>query len=307
MKVDGLRHRGALAHHETRGSYPPVAKASLPKVPSQASTMENKKDLRNRASDSSDPGVCSRIAQACCPSFNWGLPLDVNAVQKIYTPPRPTEADLAELQQYAEKIEKLKNDEFVMGIAFAINEQGDLAPVYVRCREIDIYQTAFVVHSLANDQRLGDAVVNPFLPSNQYLQDYWPIETPEESIGYGSEKGQIGKVWLHNVRNLSSFKNIGVLLNKAIHQKFESECEGRMIINAVRGTHPYHYKLGFRAFDPSQNGAFESEKNSLYAEYVKNHEIPDRDLGSVPMLLPEEARELWLTEIREYPIEFPRM
>lgn len=307
MKIDRLRHRGATDHQEARGSYHSPSKTSLPKVPLQTSTMQIKKDLRNRVSDDSDPGVCSRITQACCPSFNWGAPSDVNAVQKIYTPPHPTEADLAELHQYADKIEELKNDKSVMGIAFAINEQGDLAPVYVRCVQIDEYQTNFGVYNLANDKCLGDAITHPSLHSNRYCQDYWPIMTPEEHVGYGSEKGQIAKVWLDNLRNFSSFKNIGVLLNKAIHQKFENECEGRMIIDAVRKTHPYHYKLGFRAFDPRQNGAFDSKKNSLYAKYVTNHEIPDRDLGSVPMLLPEEARELWLTEIREYPIEFPTM
>ena len=310
-ETTGLRYRGDRKEYypqsnERSSDFPAIHPSSLT-PPSQTHSMENGK-RKIKFSDNSDAGVCARITQACCPYLGFEEPAEVNEVEEIYTPYHPANADLIGLEQYAEKINELKQDESVMGIAFAINKEGDLAPVYIRCIEIDKYQTNFCVYSLRNDECLGDAIVRPFLQSNHYCRDYFLMTFPNDPyVGYGLEKGNIAKVWLHNVRNLSSsnYKNIGVLLNKAIHQKFADECEGRMLIDAVRNSHSYHYKLGFRAIDPYQNGAFDTAKNSLYAKYVRNNEIPKHDLGSVSMILPEKAQELWMKEIREHPIEFP--
>lgn len=222
---------------------------------------------------------------------------DPNTVQTIYTPPHPNKTDLENLGRlYAKKISDLKKDSQIMGITFALDKSKHLTPIYIKCTPKDAH-TYFTAHNLANDKELGFAITLPFLKSNNYLKNCWIGGRPKEYIGYGSSQEEVGKVLLEQVTNRSEYKNIGVILNKAIHQKFENECQARIIIDAVRITHPYHYKMGFRAA--------EREKNRLYAQYVKNHQIPDRNLGSVFMHLPDEARQLWLNEIHDHPISFP--
>jgi len=221
-----------------------------------------------------------------------------NTVQTIYTPPHPSKTDLLNLHLHREKIAKLNRDPQVMGITFAPDKRGHLSPIYIKCTELNAHTTYFFAHDLTNDARLGFAITHPFLKSNQYLKEgHWICGRPKEYAGYGSSPEEVGKVLLEQVTNESTYKNIGVILNKAIHQKFENECQGRIIIDAVRVTQPYHYKMGFRTAD--------SEKNSLYAQYAKEHQIPHRDLGSVSMHLPDRARQLWLDEIHNRPIGFP--
>ena len=229
--------------------------------------------------------------------YKWARPEklpDPNTVQEIYTPPHPNETDL---HQHAAKIAQLKKDPEVMGITFAPDEKGRLTPIYIKCVQSNPQTTYFFALDLANDTQLGFAITHPFLKSNQYLTKGLWIHRPSEYAGYGSSQEEVGKVLLERVANESTYKNIGVILNKAIHQKFEAECQARIIIDAIRTTHPYHYKMGFRSAD--------SEENSLYAYYARKHRIPDKDLGSVLMHLPDRARHLWLNEIHDHPIGFP--
>lgn len=219
-----------------------------------------------------------------------------NAVQTIYTPPRPTQADKEKLQSHAEKIEKLKKDPRIMGIAFAADKNENVVPLYIRYIRCDSYTVYFSAHAIEDDVELGFAITHPFISSNNYMSGYWLAGVPSECTGYGSNSENVSKVLLQQVQNNSSYKNIGVILNKAIHQKFASECEGRILIQAVRITHPYHYKLGFRSLD--------SEQNRVYARYANNHQIPKKDLGSVYMHLPDQARQLWLKEVKDHPITF---
>lgn len=225
---------------------------------------------------------------------------DPNMVQTIYTPPHPNEKDLEKLRLQAGKIENLKKDPNVMGIAFALDPRGEKTPIYIKCTPSGTdKKTWFTAHDLTTGEELGYAITLPFLQSNQYRTRHWAFGRPPNYVGYGSDKEEVAKVLLDQVSNeaRSRYKNIGVILNKAIHQKFEGECQGRIIIEAARGSHPYHYKLGFRSTNP--------EENSLYAQYVKDRQIPEKDLGLVTMHLPDEAQKLWLNEVHEYPINFP--
>lgn len=224
---------------------------------------------------------------------------DPNEAQEIYTPPRPSERDLAGLAQHAEKIAKLKQNKDVMGIVFVPNTEGQLTPIYIKYFKANPQTESFSAYSLNDDRQLGFAQVHPFLESNDYLkQGYWAGERPEEYEGYGSSKEEVGKVLLEQLTNQSKdHKNIGVVLNKAIHQHYQTECQGRIVIDAVRKTHPYHYKLGFRADNP--------EFNALCANYARESQRPDRDLGSVMMILPEQACRLWMEEVQKNPIGFP--
>lgn len=121
---------------------------------------------------------------------------------------------------------------------------------------------------------------------------------PSAYGGYGPSQGETSKILLDQVTSSEEYKNVGVLLNKAIHQKFMAICQCRMIIDAVRGSHPYHYLLGFRSLN--------SEQNRLYASFAETREHPNQDLGSVSMYLPDDARRLWQEEIENFPIEFPQ-
>ncbi len=94
---------------------------------------------------------------------------DPNTVQTIYTPPHPSETDLANLHLHVEKIAKLKRDPSVMGITFAPDERGHLTPIYIKCTQSNAHTTYFTAHRLANDAQLGFAIAHPFLESNQYL------------------------------------------------------------------------------------------------------------------------------------------
>jgi hypothetical protein len=241
------------------------------------------------------------ISSRTLPSQTGKFP-DPNMVQTIYTPPHPNAEDLEKLRLQAGKIENLKKDQNVMGIAFALNPSGEKTPIYIKCiqPERGSNQTLFTAHDFQTGKKLGFASTLPFLQSNQYLKrDHFVFGRPNECVGYGLDKEEVGKVLLEQVTNESEsqYKNIGVILNKAIHQKFENECQGRIFILATRVSHPYLYKLGFRSTN--------SEENSLYAQYVKDRQIPEKALGLVTMHLPDEAQKLWLNEVHEFPIKFP--
>ncbi len=239
-------------------------------------------------------------AGACYLGYKWGAAKkfsDPNTVEEIYTPPHPSKADLSKIYLYAEKIDKLKKNPWAMGIAFAPNETGILTPIYITRRHPFFHTTRFEAYDLATDELLGYAITRPLLESNQYLKEGYWSPRPKNYEGYGSSKEEVSKVLLDVLKNASKYKNIGVILNKAIHQHFEKECQARMIIEAYEKSHPYHYKIGFRSADP--------DKNDLYAWYAKRDRIPGKDLEFTPMYLPDRARELWLNEIHNHPIGFP--
>jgi len=224
-----------------------------------------------------------------------------NEVQAIYTPPRPSEADIAGLAKHAKEIRDLKKNPNVMGLTFAPDARGRLTPIYITCRQDGAKYNFAALRLGDNDplgrDRLGFAYTTAFLPSNNFLEDFWIGGKPEHLQGYGNSTDRVSKVLLDQVQNDSRYRKIGVILNKAIHQKFAQECNGRIFIDAVRGTHPYHYKMGFRAY-----GEGATEKNQIYARFVRSHTKPTRDLGSVYMHLPEKALALWQNEVRENPI-----
>lgn len=235
-----------------------------------------------------------------------------NDVNNIYTPTSQTISILD-----PRKIQQLREDPRVMGITFTFNGENVLVPIYIKVFRKDIpafegfgtscparTEDSFYAFDFS-DRQIGFAFTKSMLKSNDYLKGFWLGAKEERYVGNGVEKKEVNKILLDQVTNQSQYKNIGVILNKAIHQKYQDECQGRMVIDAVRGTHPYHYKLGFRAFDP-QKRILNEKLNSLFASYVQRKEIPNRDLGLVTMYLPDRARELWLQEVKRNPIGFPR-
>jgi len=224
-----------------------------------------------------------------------------NEVENIYTP--TSETNWPSLSQYSVKIGALKKQGNVMGITFTFDKANVLTPIYIRRNQND-ERGYFEACQLSNDEPLGFAEITTYLKSNNYLASYWLGGTPKEYIGDGPIRKEVSKIVLDQVQNDSQYKNIGVILNKAIHQHFMDECEGRMVIKAVRNTHPFHYKLGFRTFNPAI-GELDLKSNSRCKSHVKKHKILKEDWGIAYMHLPDHARELWLKEIQQNPIKFP--
>lgn len=235
--------------------------------------------------------LLNRVFQSCQKNRNS------NEIDHIYTPTNQK----CDLTPYAAKIAILKKDQNVMGITFTFNKQNELIPIYI-VRTQNTYLANFFAYDLSTNEQLGFAFTKFHCLENNYLTNYWLGRKPEEYIGYGPNRTETNKTFLDQVTNESQCKNIGVILIKAIQQVFmEKKFEGRILIEAVRQTPPYHYKMGFRAFNPKTR-EFDSKFNSLCASYLQRKEIPKKDLGLHYMYLPEAARNLWSEEIKNNPI-----
>jgi hypothetical protein len=161
---------------------------------------------------------------------------------KISFPPRPTETDSVSLKQYKGKIAHIQKKSDVMGIAFATYNDR-LNPVYVKATKLDDKRHEMSVHSLTHDSLCGTV----------------RAEKSDDAITIFYEE------------NFTRFKDIHLVLVKAVIQKFQKE-------EIVCG--PY----GMKGLEKKELGfVLKDEK----------------------WILPEEARSLWLKEITEFPIELP--
>ncbi len=232
-----------------------------------------------------------------------------NEVNNIYT---PTPQMLSGLD--SEKIRNLRSDPKIMGITFTF-KKGTLVPIYIKIfseqtldasKKVVRLTNRFYAYDFSDDHLLGLATAKPMLESNNHFSEFWPFGGKDDYlIGNGLEVAEVNKIWLENVKNEDlNYKNVGVILIKAIHQRYRPECQGRMVIEAARNVHPYYYKLGFRAFDPEKRVLL-NDKNSLYASHAKQKQIPKMDFGSVYMYLPDHACQLWKNEIDRNPIGWP--
>ena len=222
-----------------------------------------------------------------------------NEVQSIHSFYSPTQTDLLQLNQYRGEIEELKKNPKVVGVTLVQTEGGLVVPVYIKYDKGQNGNLRFGLVDLKTRKEVGHADVTCFLPSNDYRRKDWIVGRPKAYEGYGFSQEEVSKLCVECIENRTGgfYKNVGAILYKAVFQTLRQECECRAIIDAVRGTHPYHYKMGFR----SKN----SIQNDTYARYVRAGTKPDVDLGYVPMYLPDRARELWLREIDANPIRFP--
>jgi hypothetical protein len=227
-------------------------------------------------------------------------PPDPTSVASIYRPKHFSfnKKDPSCLLPFGEMIRVLKRSKEFMGITAAPCKDGKFDAIYITCSQPSLDERYFCAAKLKDRTCLGIAKVHPFMKSNKFLKNFWKPQWPSNYKGYGLGKEPITKVLLTYVSNDSrEHDHIGVILIKAIQQRFKKVCDGRMILTATGKIHPYFYKLGFRSTDP--------EKNKIYAEYKENKKIPDKNFESETLYLPEEACKLWNKEIEEYPIFFP--
>lgn len=241
------------------------------------------------------------VLGACYLGYKWmtAEKVDYSEIRDIYKPTRFNEREWA---PYKEKLAELKRDPNVIGATFVSHpKNGKLQPIFIKKHQTYPETVVFVAYDLRTNDTVGFAEVKPFLETNNYLEDCWLAGLPDEMKGYGTDKDnhRLGKVYMHQVTNErpEHYKNIGVVLTKAVLQHYHESCQGRTMIDAVRNTQPYWYKLGFRVSNPDQ-----VEKNVLFGRIARRGQKVMRDMGSVYMHLPEKAQKLWLHEIEQHPI-----
>jgi len=220
-------------------------------------------------------------------------------VLKIYTPVQYEERDWG---PYAEKVSQLKTTPGVIGVTFVPSrDESKKLPVYItRSQAEDKFTEVFRVFDLKADKQIGFAEINPYTKENGYLEAFWIAGVPEhiENDRYGKH---VDKVILNQVTNEkgSQYKQVGVVLIKAILETFMNLCSGRMILDAVRTTQPYYYQLGFRMSKPR-----DVEMDATCARVIRWNQRFTKDMGSHWMDLPDNGRVLWQREIKQQSVLF---
>jgi hypothetical protein len=187
-----------------------------------------------------------------------------------------------------------------MGIALAPKKGGGVQPIYIKFSQNNT-NFQLTAHDLATGERVGFLNGTRFHEGNDYLRSgHWFVGRPNEYNGYGGNPAEVEKICVDQVTNESpNLGQIGVILMKAAPQQFPN-AQNRVILDAVRNTHSYYYKQGYRVSDVAKR-----HLNAEYARIAKSGTIPRKDNGSVQMHLPNAARAVWSREIQEAPIGFP--
>lgn len=205
-----------------------------------------------------------------------------------------------DLRNVAEKVENLKQRADVLGFA-AVAEKatGNKVPVYISVQANE-HKGLFTIHRVNDDRRLGWADLHLFLKENDFENADYLASIPSQKI-YGRERMQQSKNHLDRLYNekLDSYKNVGYLLIKAIHQCYADKCEARMDVGAGYNSHTFYYNLGYRAISVELDDRISEAYETFHSERI----ISDTSqLKEVEMYLPLEARENWLKAIQENPI-----
>jgi hypothetical protein len=250
------------------------------------------------------------VEGACYVGYKWYSSRqlsDPSKVSNIYLPEHNDTLTVLQdkIDIFREKVEILKNDPNVIGIVSLprVDLPGQTSPVYIKKDYADKNTEHLVARDIETNQKVGFALLHPSWEKNNYMKSYYCFsDVPEYLQGYGADKTDVPKIYLEQVTNEQpqKFKNVGVILIKAILQHYQTSCDARLIFNAVRNTQPYYYKMGFRMVNN------DVESNRRWAEIAASGRKTYVDMGSHPMLLPDDARKLWKDEIAANPIGFPK-
>lgn len=215
--------------------------------------------------------------------MKWKKLPDPSYVQDIYRLPPVTEELKEMLNDFNEKIEKLKKDDSFLGIAFVPNNSQTMSPVYLKFNQFNKSYNFFAL-DLQSDEQVGFATT------------YLTTGTNEDREGYIE---LLERVHVGFVNNTSKqHRNIGTVLFKTIMQFFMKKGGVYVTLDAVRNNGPFWYKLGFRT--PKANLA----RNRTFARLANSKSITNEDFGSNEMFHCRSAMELWEKEIQENPILF---
>ncbi|NGX32794.1 MAG: hypothetical protein K1060chlam4_00847 [Candidatus Anoxychlamydiales bacterium] len=218
---------------------------------------------------------------------------DPNEVYEIYSPIKGRQ--LTHLENEEIKSLKTKYRDSFLGISFVEDRDShESKPIFIIKKQNSDKQLQFFAMDLESKKQLGFAIVQPF-SSNDEVNKHWLNMPPKELLGYDKEKMDVSKVILEQVTNQvhDKYKNVGVVLLKAILQ--HSAPNQRIILDSVRNTQPYYYKLGFRTVN-------QNRMNAIFARMARSKTIRNKDNGSIYMFLPESGQKQWIEEIRLNPI-----
>lgn len=123
--------------------------------------------------------------------------------------------------------------------------------------------------------------------------------TNSHTMGYNDNSRRLSRIEVSYMRNQSAFSHVGKALFECLFKmSIRAGCEGRITLEAVRNTHYFHYKNGFRPlFRRSDEYYLRLAKALLEA----GDEKIDEDLGSRVLYLPSATiKEL----IKKFAIDY---
>ncbi len=228
---------------------------------------------------------------SCYIGYKW---LVTDRTPKIYSPQK-----WGNLAPYAEKVEEVRKKSGVIGLSFVTcRDSKREVPVYIE-KLSSFCGEEFIACDLATDERIGSALIHPFLETTRYMEDYYVAGVPDDLAGYGPNDEPVEKVYVASLRSLApeSYKNVGVVLIKAAIEHYKDKCEGRVALHAEGNTPSFYYKLGFRI-----SKARDLKNQAVIAELARRCQKRETGFGTILMHLPDDARSLWFQEIGKNPI-----
>ncbi len=194
-------------------------------------------------------------------------------------------------------IQRLKKDDSVIGISHVHDIQSQAIPVYIKLTRHLRGTARFVAYTLLDNQAIGSADIEEekYLSEQSEESTYFYLGLPEELKGYGSESSTLKKVYLNFIRNSlpDKYKNVGVMLLHFIFNFYDKSCNGRIILQALSQTGPYHYKNGFRAAELQDEHLHPLFEKAALTKQSFEHE-------SIYMILPDSFRQKWRKAIGKY-------
>lgn len=194
-------------------------------------------------------------------------------------------------------IQNLKNDPSIIGVSHIHDLQGNALPIYIKLTRHSRGTARFVAYTILDHQIVGTADIEEekYLSEQSEESTYFYLGLPEELKGYGHEGQNIEKVYLNFIRNSrpDKYKNVGVMLLHFIFNFYDKSCDGRIMLQALSQTGPYHYKNGFRAADLRDEHLHSLFEKAAFTKEPLDHE-------SIYMILPDSSRQTWRQAINEH-------
>ena len=129
------------------------------------------------------------------------------------------------------------------------------------------------------------------------LHNYYPGE--RKNYGASYEQKFPGAIYVENIETLSDdYKGVGNSLHKvAVGISKQSGYDGRVLLDAEKSSHIFHYKFGFRSMgrkhylkDKAIEHEIEKAERKIKRGVISSTKDHDTSrLGPIPMYLPEET------------------
>lgn len=211
----------------------------------------------------------------------------------------------------------LKNDreasvvasEFNHGIAsvYTVGTEKKEIKITIERREISFGRVEFIAYENGDKtkKKLGDITIAWIrrLENGTYGSEYHnKIDRCNPLYCYGREKSQeqVNKIYIQDLNSTASetYRGVGsLLMQAAMEYGYSKGCQGRVILDAVRDSHLFYYKLGMRTICRKTDA-----KIAALPEKFPGQERVYADFGSHIMHMPKEGRDVWKEKIKANPI-----